>query len=320
MGFFSLLATSTEVVTDKVGDLAKQGADAAVSEAAEVGKMFVFKEEYITMAIRLLVVAVLILVARGITVRIVDKYMRRKIRKATYVGDQQQIETVRHLITSVINYGAAILFVVGALSIFGFNMKGLVASAGIMGVAVAFIMKSMIEDWFSGVFLIFEGQFHVGDWVSLNGLVGQVLSIGMRSTVLKTDKGEKIYLSNSLIKEVINYSQYPQVLYLEVGLSYDAAAKDAIQMLEKACARVDAGELKEFITAPSAVLGIQELGDSAVVYRLMVTATNNKQYAIRRQLLQEIKLAAEEAGIDIPYPQLVVGGEIKTGKDEADAR
>ena len=151
--------------------------------------------------------------------RLILKMMVKRLAKIVDDGDdtqtsqkEQRAETLSRVISSIGNIViyAIILFMVSNL--FGVDIRPVLAGAGIIGLAVGFGAQSLVKDFVSGLFILIENQYGIGDTVKLGGSEGEVIRITLRSTVLKDEEGKTYYVSNGSIKDVINMSQHEKSL------------------------------------------------------------------------------------------------------------
>lgn len=120
---------------------------------------------------------------------------------------EQRAETLGHIIIttgSIVIYTIILLMI---LSLFGIDIRPILAGAGVIGLAIGFGAQSLVKDFVSGLFILVENQYGIGDKVKISSFEGKVIRITMRSTVLKNDEGQTYYISNGLIKDVTNLSQ-----------------------------------------------------------------------------------------------------------------
>lgn len=146
--------------------------------------------------------------------KIVLKLFIKRIVQIVDDGDDAHIsqrekraQTLGHIIVSTGNIViyATVLFMV--LNLFGVNIGPILAAAGIIGLAIGFGAQSLIKDFVSGLFILVENQYGIGDKVKISNFEGNIVKITMRSTVLKDEEGKIYYISNGSIKNVINMSQ-----------------------------------------------------------------------------------------------------------------
>ena len=152
---------------------------------------------------------VLVLIGAFIILRIGNAALNRVFDRAAAsdLGDAPKVRTVASLIKSIMRYCVYFLAFVLILNILGVHTGALLASAGVAGLAIGFGAKSLVEDILSGIFLIVEGQFAVGDTITAMDVTGVVVSIGMRVTRLRDAEGSVHYLPNGKIVKVTNHSR-----------------------------------------------------------------------------------------------------------------
>ena len=120
---------------------------------------------------------------------------------------EQRAQTLGNIIVTTGNIVIYIVILLMALSLFGIDIRPVLAGAGVIGLAIGFGAQSLVKDFVSGLFILVENQYGIGDKVKIGSFEGQVIRITMRSTVLKNDEGKTYYISNGLIKDVTNMSQ-----------------------------------------------------------------------------------------------------------------
>ena len=175
-----------------------------------------------------------------ILVRIINYLMNSNTRiskKFAFNYNSKRKETILRLIASLVRYIIYFIAVIQILSIFGINTTGLLASAGIISVAIGFGAQTLVKDVITGFFIILEGQFDVGDKVQINSATGQVMSLGLRYTKLKANTGEIYFIPNSTISQVVNYSKSYFVVEKELSIKIEedieTLENNIIELLEK---------------------------------------------------------------------------------------
>jgi len=209
------------------------------------------------------------------------------------------------LFTSLTKFICVIIGGVWALSLLGVNLAGIFASLGIASLIIGFGAQSLIEDAITGIFIIFEGQYNVGDIIVLDDFRGVVKSIGIRTTVIEDDGGNMKIVNNSDIRNVQNRSNNRSVAVADVGISYDSRVEAVEKVILEAIPGIYERGKNLFLTPPR-YLGVQELGASSVVYRVVVDCTEENFFAARRRLNKELKNMCDDNGLEIPFDQLVV--------------
>lgn len=208
---------------------------------------------------------------------------------------------LRSLVTFVI-YTVATFMILGEI---GINLGPLIAGAGIIGVALGFGSQSLVKDFLSGVFILVEDQFGVGDIVDLDGqTAGVVDAVSLRTTRLRAVDGTLWHVPNGEIRRVGNKSQHWSRALIDIEVAYDTDLDHAEAVIAKVADAV-AKEDPEVIEQPE-VWGVEQLGANGIVIRLVVKTRPSEQFRVSRELRRRIKAAFDEEGIEIPFPQQTV--------------
>ena len=144
---------------------------------------------------------------------ILKKIVKRAIKISLGGGQENQgqlkkrAKTLSSILIATGNVIIYIIILLMTLNLFGINIAPILAGAGIIGLAIGFGAQSLVKDFVSGLFILLENQYSVGDKVGIGNFEGEVLKITMRSTILRDEEGKTFYISNGLIKDVTNLSQ-----------------------------------------------------------------------------------------------------------------
>ena len=214
-------------------------------------------------------------------------------------------ETIKSLVGNCLKYVVAIYGIVFGLSILGVNMVAVIASLGVLGLIIGFGAETLIEDVITGLFIIFEGQIHVGDIVTIDGFRGTVSGIGIRTTQITDSGGNIKIVNNSDIRTLTNLSDVDSVAVTEISIAYEADLAQAEEVLKEALAQLPKQYPAIFKEVPS-YLGVETLGASSVDLKVSAVVEEPNIYAARRLMNRELKLAMDKGGITIPCPQVVV--------------
>lgn len=231
---------------------------------------------------------------------VVFKFVLTVIKVKTRKG-----ETVKQMLINALKYVVVIVAIVWGLSILGVNMVAIIAGVGIVGMVIGFGAQSLIEDIFTGVFLVFEGQFCVGDIVSIDNFRGKVVTIGIRTTTLEDAGGNLKIINNSDIRNVNNLSNETSIAICDISIAYSQSIEKAEEVIQKTSEEILEKYPHIFLGKPE-YLGVQSLSSSSVDLRMMAKCEENEIFHARRLLNREFKLAFDKNGIEIPFPQLVV--------------
>ena len=239
----------------------------------------------------------------------------KKVKAGKILVDEQQDERNKartETLTSVLSSGAnlviwtvAVLMILGEV---GINLGPLIAGAGIVGVAVGFGAQSIVKDFLSGMFMLVEDQYGVGDSIDVGLVSGTVERVTLRTTILRDGDGSIWYIPNGEIARVGNRSQVWARALLDIDVAYDTDLRKAQQVLKDVA--MGLWEDKEFtagdIIEEPMVLGVQNLGVDGITLRLIAKTDASEQWAVARELRLRIKEAFDEAGIEMPFPQRTV--------------
>lgn len=214
-------------------------------------------------------------------------------------------QTVVTIILSLVQYAAAIIILCWGLTILGVSVSTIFASIGIMALIVGFGAESLIEDVITGLFMIFENQYNVGDIIEVGGFRGTVRKIGIRTTVIADMSDNAKIINNAAMKNILNRSTQNSKAICDIGISYDADLEQVECMLEEISKELFQKHGQIFQRLPE-YLGVQELGDSAVLLRISAEVREQDIYKATRLMNREYYLGLKKRSIDIPYPQLDV--------------
>ncbi|MDM5191098.1 mechanosensitive ion channel family protein [Bacillus sp. DX4.1] len=253
---------------------------------------------------------------------IVVKIARAIVRKAFHMGSRSPIQiserrtlTVAKLLENIVAYVAVFIMLVAILDVFGIKTSGLLAGAGVIGLAVGFGAQSLVKDVITGLFILLEDQFSVGDYVRIGQFEGVVLEIGLRTTKMKSWTGEIHILPNGSIIQVTNFSMSNSVAFVDVSISYDSDIARTERIIEELLEELPE-KYEQMVETPK-LLGVQTLGASEVVLRVIAEVEPMQHAPIARALRKEIKNRLDLHGIEIPYPHMILYNREETVNQKA---
>jgi small conductance mechanosensitive channel len=231
----------------------------------------------------------------------------RSSSHTTHAEEKKREKTVIQIISGALNilvWPIALIIIVGQL---GVDIGPLIAGAGIIGVALGFGAQSLVKDMISGLFIIAENQYGVGDVVSLDDTAGRVERITLRSTVLRDLDGIVHHVPNGTIDRASNFSSEKSGINLDVGVAYDSDLDHVIKTVNKVCRELarDPKWEKDIIEKPS-FLRVDNFGDSSIGIKITGTVKPLRQWDVTGELRKRIKIAFDKEGIEIPFPQRVI--------------
>lgn len=219
----------------------------------------------------------------------------------------QRAETMGALLRSISAFGVwsvAALMVLGEL---GLDLGPLIAGAGIVGVALGFGAQNLVRDFISGIFMLVEDQYGVGDVIDAGPATGTVEAVSLRTTRLRDVNGVVWHIPNGTIDRIGNKSQQWSRALLDIQVAYDTDVDFAGDVIKRSILEaLESEQWRDIILEEPQVWGVEDLGADGVTIRVVVKTLPSEQFAVARDLRARIKAAFEQAGIEIPFPQRTI--------------
>lgn len=260
---------------------------------------------------------VLIILGAWILSKIMNRVIEKIVRNAVFISAHGSLEDEKKredtLIRIIANFMRIFIWIVAlffSLTEFGVPVAPLLTGAGVVGVAVGFGSQSLVKDMITGLFIIAENQYRIGDRICIGGVCGKVENITLRVTQLRDVDGTLHYVPNGEIKITSNKSKDFAVLLVDVGVAYGTD----IDFLEELVNRVGqelASEEKysdDIIKAPH-FLRIVDFMDYSISIRITGKVSPGKKYTIKGELRRRLKIEFEKNNIDLPFPIQVIRQE-----------
>ncbi|MBV2151515.1 mechanosensitive ion channel family protein [Kitasatospora sp. SUK 42] len=283
-------------------------------------------QSWLESGLRIVLIVLLSLVLRAVVRKLITQLIGRMARSHEHQEEsrlggllantgvvnterrQQRSEAIGSVLRSVASFtilGTAALMVLSAL---GVNLAPLLASAGVAGVAIGFGARNLVTDFLSGVFMIMEDQYGVGDEIDTGVATGTVLEVGLRVTKLRGSNGEIWYIRNGEVKRIANMSQGWATASVDVQVGY----KENLQRVEDLILETAEGMAKEapydeLVWAPVSILGVESVAADSVMVRVEARTAPGKAPAVSRALRQRLKAAFDLAGIKVKEEAPAVG-------------
>jgi moderate conductance mechanosensitive channel len=224
-------------------------------------------------------------------------------RLDSIVADQRltlRTRTIATVFDNFTSWGIAITALVMILSALGVNVGALIAVTTILGAAIGFGAQSLVKDLLAGIFIVFEDQYGVGDWVEIGSVSGEVEKVGLRVTEIRDIHGTLWFVRNGEINEVGNASQDWAAALLDFPFAYESNV-DQVQgiLTEVAKEMRQSPEWKKDMTADVEVWGMQHVSGEQFIIRVSVKTIPNRQWAVARELRSRSKKAFDAAGISL---------------------
>ncbi|KKB37460.1 mechanosensitive ion channel family protein [Bacillus thermotolerans] len=247
------------------------------------------------------------ILAAGIIVKIAKAGIRKFFQlrmTAPLKYSERRENTLLKLLQNIVSYVVYFIAIINVLAVLSFDVKGLIAGAGVVGLAIGFGAQNLVRDVITGFFIIFEDQFSVGDFVRIGSFEGTVEEIGLRTTKIKNWTGELHILPNGSITQVTNFSIHNSVAVVDVSIAYEENIEQAEKIITELLKTLP--DRYPEIVEPPELLGVQMLQASDVVLRITAETTPMNHWYIARMIRKEVKTRLDEHGIEVPFPRLVM--------------
>lgn len=251
----------------------------------------------------LLIVLILVLMIILIKVGnfIIDKSVSKNIKRS-YIISESRSKTYGYVLKSVLSYG---VYFLGAIIILStvLGLKGL-TFAGIGGLAIAFGSQNLIKDIINGFFILFEDQYSVGDYITIEDKSGIVEGVELRITRLRDFNGDLHLIPNGLITKVTNHSRGNRRVLLEIEVAYEENIDKVIEVLNNISS--DYSKEDGDMVEEAKVFGVSSLNNSSVSIKIIGKSKPLTEVKCEMELRRRIKIGLNKEGIEIPYPRIKI--------------
>ncbi|MBT9255769.1 mechanosensitive ion channel family protein [Phycicoccus sp. MAQZ13P-2] len=304
--------------------------DAATPTAEEVSTYWDKLQEWaLTNGVKIVLVLVLGFVARWAAHRLIGRVVAtmtsrtasrlatsggagRVLANATGIANErhrQRVETMGSLLRSISTFVLAIITALTVMALLGLPLGPLLASAGVGGVAIGFGAQSLVKDFLSGIFMILEDQYGVGDVIDTGEAIGTVEEVTLRVTRLRDANGVTWYVRNGEVIRIGNLSQGYAAAWIDMPVSYLEPIEKVLDVVRRTTE--DFGNDPEWepkITEPPTVLGVDAITGQTVTVRVLVKCLPGENFGVQRELRLRLKDAFDAAGIQgPPLPPFATG-------------
>ncbi|MED3661621.1 mechanosensitive ion channel family protein [Ureibacillus sp. FSL K6-8385] len=238
--------------------------------------------------------------------RIIARFFKIRMKTPLKYSERRQ-KTLLKLSQSVLSYVVYFSAIIGILSSLNINVAGLLAGAGIAGLAIGFGAQNLVKDVITGFFIIFEDQFGVGDYVRIStasAAEGTVTEIGLRTTKIVGATGEVYIIPNGQITEVVNYSLNNSKAFIDMQVSIEADI-EKIEKLVTEYLETLPEKYKELVSVPVFV-GVQNVSGTEMTIRIVAETKPQQHYGIARIIRRDVKKILEKNGIPMAYPKMMI--------------
>lgn len=219
---------------------------------------------------------------------------------ARHVQRTQTMGALLKSITTFVVFGVTALTV---MSLVGIPLTPILTSAGVGGVAIAFGAQSLVKDFLSGVFMIVEDQYGVGDVIDTGEVVGTVENVSLRVTQLRDGTGMTWYVRNGEIVRIGNKTQGWSTALVDIPIAYDQDVEKAISVIREVVSAMDDDDAyKDILLEEPTVAGVESIANGAITIRIIGKTVANGQFGVQREMRERIKVALDRAQVRSPLP------------------
>lgn len=257
--------------------------------------------------LRIGVILVIAWIMLGLSRKLIPM-LRKQLQKHTDDPEQhKRLETLGRVFRYIAAVVIDLVTVMLVLSELGISIAPILASAGIVGLAVGFGAQSLVKDYFSGLFMLLENQIHQGDVVEVAGLGGLVEEVTLRYIRLRDYEGSVHFIPNGTVTTVTNRSRGHAYALVDIGVAYRENIEAVFDVIREVAAEIRADEtLGPLILDDLDLAGVDAWADSAVTIRFRIKVQPLQQWTVKRAFLLRLKKAFDRLGIEIPFPHLTL--------------
>lgn len=266
--------------------------------------------EIMRIAIKIILIIIIARLLIKVINSTIDKFVEKQ-KKSKLNIDFIRVNTMKGLMKSAVKYIIYFIAFTAIIKFFGIEVTGLIATAGIGGLALGFGAQNLVRDIITGFFILFEEQFGVGNYVEINGVEGIVEEMALRVTKIRDFGGNLHIIPNGEIGRVANKSSGKTRAFVEISIAYEENIDNAMNVLERASEKLKAGNDK-ILEGPS-VLGVSKLEKFGVAISITAKTVPMEHWGVERLMRKTYKEALDEAGIGIPYEKIIITNNNKTG-------
>lgn len=263
-----------------------------------------------TNGLKIIIILIVAYIAHLIFKRLVVKLVEKLVvvrEGEDKTAEEKREKTLIKILHGTIHVVLILVVIFMILSEVGVDIAPLIAGAGVIGIAVGFGGQYLVRDVISGLFVILENQYRVGDGVEIAGIAGAVEDITLRKTVLRDLDGTVHHIPNGEITTVSNKTQGVAKINLNMGVGYDTDINKLREIVNTVGLNMfDDQEFREDMLEAPRFLRIDDLGDSAIVVKVLGEVRPGTQWALTGELRKRLLEKFREEGIEIPFPQMVV--------------
>jgi small conductance mechanosensitive channel len=263
----------------------------------------------LTDGLKILLILILMFVFIKIAHLVMESLFRR-FQKGKREGDDEfkkRADTLSSIAGSILTVCIVVIAVITIMGLLDIPTGPVLASAGIVGVALGFGAQHLVKDVISGFFILFDDQIRVGDVVQIAGKGGLVEKINLRMTILRDLAGNVHYVRNGEIDVVTNMTKEYGRYVFEVGVAYREDVDEVIEVIKEVDENLrNDPEYRDDILEPIEILGLDQFADSAIIIKARNKTKPIRQWAVGREFNRRLKKKFDEKDIEIPFPHMTL--------------
>jgi moderate conductance mechanosensitive channel len=260
--------------------------------------------------VRIILIAGAAFLLNKILSRIIIRTIRASVKADEFTSEEaekKREDTLIRIFNGAVNIVIIIVAIMMILQELGIEVGPLLAGAGIVGLAVGFGGQYLIRDIITGLFLMLENQYRIGDVVNIEGLGGAVQDISLRKTTLRDLDGTVHHIPHGSITKISNLSKDFARVNLDMGIAYSTNLEHLIEVINRTGKELAADPaFKDAIITPPQFLRVNEFADSAIIVKILGDTKPLRQWEVAGELRKRLKVAFDREGIEIPFPQRIV--------------
>ena len=273
----------------------------------------------LTNGVKIIFIIIGAIILNKIVTSFIEKAVRIAVRPdgiSSQEAEEKRENTLIQIFNTTAKIGIIIIAALMVLEEFGVEIAPILAAAGIVGLAFGFGGQYLIRDIISGLFIILENQYRVGDIVSFDNASGTVQEISLRKTTLRDLDGTVHHIPHGEIKKVSNLSKDFSRINLDMGVSYNTNLEHVISVINSVgTALANDPDWKHAILLAPQFLRVNDFADSAIMLKILGETLPSRQWEVTGELRKRLKVAFDKEGIEIPFPQMVLHSAVETSPD-----
>jgi moderate conductance mechanosensitive channel len=271
-----------------------------------VSEILIFFSRYLSVILSILIIVILAAIGIRLVTVFQHRFEHKIIERRIDPGQQSRMMTLERAGAGALKVIIIVLTILMILLALNINITPILASAGIVGLAVSLGAQSLIKDFIGGVLILFENQFNVGEDIEVDIVTGTVERIELRATYVRDLQGKLFIVPNGDIRILSNNSRDWRRVVVDLNIAFDADIKQAVQALQAALQQADRDErLKANLLEPPTIQGWNNMSDWAVQVRLAAKTIPSKQATTAAALREYALQALQEANIPLATPPSV---------------